>query len=183
MRFFMAGCDFLRSARSIGLVLGSGLVLSAGVLGQGAAKRPITLDDLEKIARVGNPVLSPDGAWVIYSVARPDMKEDKNHSDLWMIKWDGTGNMQLTFGKEGAGHPAFSPDGKYISFTSSRPGKAKGTQIWVMNRLGGEPQQFTEITGYEIGNYAWSPDSKRLLLSLEPKAGPEPEDGKPEKPK
>jgi dipeptidyl aminopeptidase/acylaminoacyl peptidase len=147
------------------------------------AKRPITLDDLPKIARVGNPVLSPDGAWVIYSVSRPDVKEDKGHSDLWMIKWDGTGNMQLTFGKEGAGHPAFSPDGKYISFTSSRPGKAKGTQIWVLNRMGGEPEQFTAITGYEITSYAWAPDSKRLLLSLEPKDGPEPEEGKPVPPK
>ena len=167
----------MRAARSIAIALA---VIAGSLAAQTApAKRPITLDDLAKIARVGSPVLSPDGAWVIYSVSRPDMKEDKNHTDLWMIKWDGTNNVQLTFGKEGASHPAFSPDGRYISFVSSRPGKAKGSQIWVLNRMGGEPEQFTAITGYEISNYAWSPDSKRLLLSLEPKDGPEPEDGKP----
>jgi dipeptidyl aminopeptidase/acylaminoacyl peptidase len=111
-----------------------------------------------------------------------DTKEDKNHSDLWMERWDGTGNMQLTFGKEGASHPEFSPDGKYISFVSSRPGKAKGSQIWVLNRLGGEPEQFTEITGHEIQDYAWSPDSKRLLLTLQPKDEPDAEEGKPPAP-
>jgi dipeptidyl aminopeptidase/acylaminoacyl peptidase len=127
-------------------------------------------------------VISPDGAWFLYSVSRMDTKEDKNHSDLWMEHWDGSSNMQLTFGKEGASHPEFSPDGKYISFLSSRPGKAKGTQIWVLNRLGGEPEQFTEITGQEIGDYTWSPDSKRLLLSMQPKDEPEAEEGKPPAP-
>jgi dipeptidyl aminopeptidase/acylaminoacyl peptidase len=111
-----------------------------------------------------------------------DTKEDKNHSDLWMERWDGTGNMQLTFGKDGASHPEFSPDGKYISFLSSRLGKAKGTQLWVLNRLGGEPEQFTEIAAWEIQDYAWSPDSKRLLLTLEPKSEPEAEEGKPPAP-
>jgi dipeptidyl aminopeptidase/acylaminoacyl peptidase len=143
------------------------------------AKRPISLDDLARIGRVSPPVISPDGAWFLYSVSRPDTKEDKSHSDLWMERWDGSGNMQLTFGKEGASHPEFSPDGKYISFLSSRPGKAKGTQLWVLNRLGGEPEQFTEITGNEIQDYAWSPDSKRLLLTLQPKDEPDAEEGKP----
>ena len=151
------------------------------------AKRAITLDDLARIGRVSPPVISADGAWFLYSISRMDTKEDKNHSDLWMERWDGAQNMQLTFGKEGASHPQFSPDGKYISFVSSRPGKAKGAQIWVMSRLGGEPQQFTEIAtvagaAQEIQDYAWSPDSKRLLLALQPKGEPEAEEGKPPAP-
>ena len=147
-----------------------------------AGKHLISLDDLAKFARVGGPVISPDGAWILYTVSRIDVKEDKNHSDLWMERWDGTDNRQVTFGKEGASHPEFSPDGKYLSFLSSRPGKAKGTQLWVLNRMGGEPEQFTEITGFEIENYSWSPDSKRLLLTLQPKSEPEAEEGKPPAP-
>jgi len=131
---------------------------------------------------VGSPVLSPDGAWLLYTVSRVDAKEDKGKTELWMEKWDGSSATQLTFNKEGASRPAFSPDGKYISFLSSRPGKAKGTQIWVLNRLGGEADQFTAITEQDIEDYAWSPDSKTLLLTLQPKSEPDAEEGKPPAP-
>jgi dipeptidyl aminopeptidase/acylaminoacyl peptidase len=172
-----------KPCRTASLVLLSAATLCSAALSQAPpAKRAISLDDLAKIGRVSTPVLSPDGAWFLYSVSRADTKEDKNHSDLWMERWDGSSNMQLTFGKEGASHPEFSPDGKYISFLSLRPGKAKGTQLWVLNRLGGEPEQFTGITGWEIQDYEWSPDSKRLLMTVEPKSEPEAEEGKPPAP-
>jgi dipeptidyl aminopeptidase/acylaminoacyl peptidase len=142
-------------------------------------KRDITLDDLARIQRVSGPVVSPDGAWVIYSVSQVDTKEDKSQSHLWMVNWDGTVHLQLTYGKEGASSPKFSPDGKYISFTSSRPGPAKGDQVWVMDRRGGEAEQLTAITDQEIGGYLWSPDAKKLLLTMRPKNDPEAEEGKP----
>jgi dipeptidyl aminopeptidase/acylaminoacyl peptidase len=147
-------------------------------------KRDITLDDLAKLQRVGSPALSPDGEWVLYSVSQIDAKEDKSHTHLWMVKWDGSTDLQLTWDKEGASSAKFSPDGKYISFMSSRPGPAKGSQLWVMDRRGGEAQQFTAITDQDIEGYSWSPDAKKLLLTLHPKAEPEPEEGKkPEPPK
>ena len=123
-------------------------------------KRDITLDDLTKLQRVGAPVVSPDGEWVAYTVSQIDTKEDKSQSHLWMVKWDGSVHLQLTYGKDGASSPKFSPDGKYISFMSSRPGPAKGDQIWVMDRRGGEAEQFTAITDQNIEGYSWSPDSK-----------------------
>ena len=145
-------------------------------------KRDITLDDLAKLQRVGGPVVSPDGEWVVYSVSQVDTKEDKSLTHLWMVKWDGSVDLQLTYGKEGASSQKFSPDGRYISFMSSRPGAAKGDQVWVMDRRGGEAEQFTAITDQEIGGYSWSPDSKKLLLTLRPKNEPDAEEGKPPAP-
>ena len=145
-------------------------------------KRDINLDDLAKLQRVGGPVVSPDGEWVIYSVSQIDAKEDKSQSHLWMVKWDGSVHLQLTYGKEGAAAPKFSPDGRYISFMSSRPGPVKGDQVWVMDRRGGEAEQLTDIKDQNIQGYAWSPDSKKLLLTLHPKAEPDPEEGKPPAP-
>jgi dipeptidyl aminopeptidase/acylaminoacyl peptidase len=145
-------------------------------------KRDITLDDLAKLQRVGGPVVSPDGEWVVYSVSQVDTKEDKSQGHLWMVKWDGSVDLQLTYGKEGASSPKFSPDGRYISFMSSRPGAAKGDQVWVMDRRGGEAEQYTAITDREIEGYCWSPDSKKLLLTLRPKNEPDPEEGKPPAP-
>jgi dipeptidyl aminopeptidase/acylaminoacyl peptidase len=146
------------------------------------AKRAITLDDLARLQRVSAPVLSPDGEWILYSVSQIDTKEDKSQSHLWMAKWDGSAHIQLTYGKEGASSPKFSPDGKYISFTSSRPGPAKGSQVWVMDRRGGEAEQLTAITDQDIEGYDWSPDSKKLLLTLHPKSEPDAEEGKPPAP-
>jgi len=166
------------------LCLGFALVLAPIALSADAPKkRAITLDDLARIERVGSPAVSPDGQWVAYTVSQTDTKEDKGQTHLWMIKWDGSARLQLTYGKEGASEPKFSPDGKYISFLSSRPGPAKGNQVWVMDRRGGEPEQLTAIGDRNIRGYSWSPDSKTLLLTMRPKNEPdEPEDGKPPEP-
>jgi len=145
-------------------------------------KRDINLDDLAKLQRVGGPVVSPDGEWVVYSVSQVDTKEDKSQSHLWMVKWDGSIHLQLTYGKESASAPKFSPDGRYISFMSGRPGTTKGDQVWVMDRRGGEAEQLTNITDQNVQGYSWSPDSKKLLLTLHPKAEPDPEEGKPPAP-
>ena len=145
-------------------------------------KHDITLDDLARFQRVGTPVVSPEGDWVLYTVSQTDTKEDKGQTHLWMVKWDGSVHLQLTFGKEGAGSPKFSPDGRYISFTSSRPGPAKGSQVWLLDRRGGEAEQLTAITDQDIEGYSWSPDSKKLLLTLHPKAEPDAEEGKPPAP-
>jgi dipeptidyl aminopeptidase/acylaminoacyl peptidase len=142
-------------------------------------KRAITLDDLARLERVGPPVVSPDGEWVVYTVGQIDTKEDKGISHLWMAKWDGSARLQLTYGKEGASEPKFSPDGRFISFLSSRPVAAKGDQVWVMDRRGGEAEQLTSVTDQEIKGYSWSPDSKKLLLTLHPKDEPDAEEGKP----
>ena len=156
--------------------------VSSALAADAPKKRAITLDDLNRIVRVSSPAISPDGEWVAYSVSNIDTKEDKNQSHLWMVKWDGSARIQLTYGKEGASAPRFSPDGKYISFLSSRPGTVKGSQVWVMDRRGGEAEQLTNVTDQDIEGYQWAPDSKKLLLTLHPKAEPDAEEGKPPAP-
>jgi len=54
-----------------------GCVLSFSVCGLAQtvpAKRGITPDDLVKMVRVGAPVVSPDGAWIAYTVSKVDAK-------------------------------------------------------------------------------------------------------------
>jgi dipeptidyl aminopeptidase/acylaminoacyl peptidase len=156
--------------------------LSSAFAADGPKKRAINLDDLARIQRVSAPVLSPGGEWIAYTISQSDTKEDKAQTHLWMVKWDGSATLQLTFGKEAASAPRFSPDGKYISFLSSRPGAAKGAQVWVMDRRGGEAEQLTSVTDQEIEGYLWSPDAKKLLLTLHPKTEPDAEEGKPPAP-
>lgn len=145
------------------------------------AKHPIRLDDLTRFRNVGDPQISPDGQWVAYVVGATDAKEDKSNSHIWMVNIDGTNDRQITFSNESEGSPRFSPDGKYLSFTSGRPGKARGNQVWLLDRNGGEAMQFTEIKG-RLQGYEWSPDSKRMAFVIgdpdpEAEAGPSPQPG------
>ncbi len=141
------------------------------------------LDDLAKLMNVGGPQVSPDGKWVAYTTSKVDVGEDKSVSELWMVSWDGSQDVQLTYGPEGAGSPRWSPDGEWLAFTSSRPGKAKGSQVWLLDRRGGEAHQLTEVKE-DLEDYRWSPDSRQLLLTLRAKEEPEPEKGaKPVPPK
>jgi dipeptidyl aminopeptidase/acylaminoacyl peptidase len=140
------------------------------------ARRPLKLDDMTRFRNVSDPQLSPDGQWVAYVVTSIDAKEDKSNSHIWMVNIDGSNNRQITFSNESENSPRFSPDGKYLSFTSSRPGKTRGSQVWLLDRSGGEAMQLTELKG-RLQGHEWSPDSKRLALVIgdpDPDADPNP---------
>ena len=138
-------------------------VASVGLLAAQSGKRPLSLDDLGRIKDVRDPQCAPDGRMVAFVVSTTDVKEDKSNSHVWMVGTDGQGERQVTSSQESESSPKFSPDGKYLSFTSSRPGKAKGNQVWLLDRRGGEAFQLTELKG-RLQGYEWSPDSRRLAL-------------------
>jgi dipeptidyl aminopeptidase/acylaminoacyl peptidase len=147
-----------------------------------AQTRSFTFDDLAKIRSVSDPQRSPDGKWVAYTVGTSDTEKDKHNRDLWMVSWDGKEQVQLTSSKDNESKPRWSPDGKYLAFLTSRGDedekkeKKKGAQVWLLNRSGGEALQLTDIKG-DVNDFAWSPDSARLVLVV---SDPDPNDD-PEK--
>ena len=140
------------------------LTLSAALLAQ-TAKHPLKIDDLARFHDVRDPQISPDGLWVAYVVSTVDVKEDKSNAHLWMASIDGKTDRQITFSQDSENSPRWSLDGKYLAFTSSRPGPAKGNQVWLLDRNGGEAYQLTDTKG-RLQGFEWSPDSKRLALVI-----------------
>jgi dipeptidyl aminopeptidase/acylaminoacyl peptidase len=140
------------------------LTLSAALLAQ-TAKHPLKIDDLARFHDVRDPQISPDGLWVAYVVSTVDVKEDKSNAHLWMASIDGKNDRQITFSQDSENSPRWSLDGKYLAFTSSRPGPAKGSQVWLLDRNGGEAYQLTDTKG-RLQGFEWSPDSKRLALVI-----------------
>ncbi len=139
------------------------MLIAPAVIAQTSDKRLLTLDDLAAFRDVSDPQISPDGAWVVYSVSTLDLKEDKSNSDLWMTSWDGAKTVQLTFSKESEHTPRWSPDGKYLAFLSSRNVEEETDQVWLMNRDGGEAEKITDLKG-GVNDYVWSPDGKKFAL-------------------
>ena len=142
------------------------VLASAGLASAQGAKRPLSLDDLGTLKDVRDPQCAPDGRSVAFVVSQIDVKEDKPGSGhIWTVGIDGQNERQITSSTDSESSPRFSPDGKYLAFTSSRPGKAKGNQVWLLDRSGGEAFQLTEVKG-RLQGYEWSPDSKRLALTI-----------------
>ena len=134
--------------------------------------RPIRPGDLYRLPAVSDPQPSPDGKWISYTLTTINSLKDSRNSDVWMISWDGTQDIQLTNSPDGESRARWSPDGRYLSFSPPQGKKSKGSQVWLMDRRGGEAKRLTEIKG-GVDDYAWSPDSKQILLTL---TDPDPED-------
>ena len=128
------------------------------------AKRPLGPDDIFLMKTVSDPQVSPDGAWVAYTVTSLDREGDKLQSAVWMVSWTGDKNLRLTNGPSSESTPRWSPDGKYLAFMTARPPEAKA-QIWLLDRRGGEALPLTNVKG-EIDDFAWSPDGHRLALIM-----------------
>ncbi|HUE42716.1 MAG TPA: S9 family peptidase [Candidatus Sulfotelmatobacter sp.] len=126
-------------------------------------KRRIGPDDFYRMRQVGDPQVSPDGKWIAYTVTSVDRDADRRHTAVWIVDWEGTQNLQMTFGTESASAPRWSPDGKYLSFLASR--KEGKSQVWLLDRRGGEAQPLTDVKR-DIESYTWSPDGKQLALQL-----------------
>src|SRR5260221_2559856 len=144
-----------------GVWMSLALMGSAGAArAQEAAKHAITFDDLIAMHRLAEAALSPDGKWVVYTVATPDMEANRNATNLWMAPIAGGETIQLTrTGKDSS--PEWSPDGKTIAFLSSRRGDS---QVYLLPTDGGEAHALTKLsTGAYI--VKWSPDGKTIAFT------------------
>jgi len=163
----------MTSTKVRGLALA--LLLASVAFAQTPSARPIKIDDMHAFHEVRDAQISPDGKWVAYSVSSVDVAGDKSDTDIWMASWDGKQQVRMTSSPESENAPRWSPDGRYLSFLSGRPGKARGSQVWLLDRTGGEAQQFTDVKG-RLSSYDWSPDSQRLLLVMAERDPGEPDE-------
>ena len=144
--------------------------------------RPLAAEDLARLRTLGDVQVSPEGEWVAYTVASFDPKEDRQQKDLWMVRWDGSRRIRLTWGPASASKPRWDPAGTHLAFLAARGDEKetkKGPQVWLLDRSGGEARRLTSIPG-GVSDMAWSPDSRRLVLEVmdpDPDADPEQKEG------
>ena len=157
----------------LSLLAAAAIVLASPATSQ--TPRPIRPSDIYRLKEVGAPRISPDGAWIAYTVSTVDSAKDKSDSDVWMVSWDGTRTVRMTSSPEGESNPRWSPDNRYLSFVSGRY-ESKGGQIWLLDRSGGDAEKLTTLKG-GVSEYEWSPDGARIVVVSH---DPDPEEAKPD---
>ena len=153
-----------RLAPSIRAIIGTATLALCALGAAAAPKRGLQVEDFDRLAAVDGVVCSRDGNEIAYSVEQSDSDSDERKTAVWMVDFEGKHDRRLTDPAESAANPKFSPDVRYLSFVAARGSEAK-PQIHLLDLLGGEPRALTGVGG-EIGDYAWSPDTRMLAISM-----------------
>ena len=127
------------------------------------AAHPFHVEDMQKLSRISEPKVSPDGKWVAFTVTRSDMTKNKSVTNVWMVAAVGGEPQQLTFAEQGFnGNLHWSPKGRYLYFLSSRVDNKK--QVFRLPIAGGEAKQITNVpTG--VTGYVLSPDGTTIAIT------------------
>ncbi len=150
--------------KTCAIVTAACVALPLESLAEPAATKPITHEALWMMKRVGAPVASPDGKWVVYAVLEPSYEADKAVSDLWLVPVDGSKPpRRITNTKAPESDVAWSADSSSIAFGTKRENDDV-EQIYILNLAeGGEARRLTNIsTG--ASSPQWRPDGKAILF-------------------
>src|SRR5437870_12213917 len=132
----------------------------------GNTKHPFTFEDMMALKRVGAPVPSPDGKWVVFDCEDVDLAANTKTSHLWIVLASGGESRRLNPTPNHEERPRFSPDGKRLIWTSKA---TDPSQIWMCDfdseagKLVEKPHQVTSISTGADGAI-WSPDGKNIVF-------------------
>ena len=157
------------------------LALSISALTQ--AKHAFTFEEMMKLKRVGDPQVSPDGKWVIFSVVDVDLAANTKTPHIWIVPLAGGGadassaqagqssagswtTERILIADQDADRPRWAPDGKRFAFLSTKDGSS---QVWIAEFDGaaGKVTGAHKLTSIatEAAGELWSPDGKNVLFT------------------
>src|SRR5246500_4606100 len=71
------------------------LLITSSAFAQSPQKHPFTFEDMMKLKRVGAPVPSPDGKWVVFDCVDVDLEANTKISHLWIVPANGGESRRL----------------------------------------------------------------------------------------
>ncbi|MBF8296913.1 MAG: Peptidase protein, partial [Bacteroidetes bacterium] len=138
------------------------LCVFQNVIGQ--QRKPVTLDDLMKLASIVDVRISPLGNQVAYVVSRPSLTKNQHEPALFVVPLAGGAPRRLAEAVRILNTPLpspkvrWSPDGARISFVGLSGDKP---QVFAVDASSGDARVLTDAPE-GVFNYEWSPDGRSI---------------------
>ncbi len=126
------------------------------------ARPAYSYNDMIRANRLGDPQVSPDGRWVVYSVTQTNVEANRRSGALYRLAVDGSAEPErLALNEGGANTARWGSDGM-LYFLSGRSGTS---QVWRANADGTGATQITNLP-LDVNAYRLSPDASKIAVSL-----------------
>ncbi|MGD1092533.1 MAG: S9 family peptidase [Bryobacteraceae bacterium] len=138
------------------LVLVLATLFACGLFGQ----QPFNVGTMLKISRISEPVISPDGRTVAFTVQTIDVDKNTKPKQIYTVALSGGFPRQVTHDGTDNERPRWSPDSRTIYYVSDRDGSS---QVWSMSPDGSGARQVTHLST-EANGILVAPDSKKIVF-------------------
>ena len=136
-----------------------------------------TINALESLGRVTDPVVSPDGKRVLFGVSYESVEQNKSNRELYVVDIDGSNLTRLTTSPRSESNAVWMKNGEKIAFMVAEGEDVP--QMWTMNADGSGR---TKVTDMEKGieGFLLSPDETHVILISTVKYGKNAQDFHPD---
>src|SRR3954463_13233257 len=147
----------MRAHMKFGLLLATAGLFAVHASAQGRVQRPMTFEDFAAVRNVGDPQVSPDGKWLLYSLRTTDVNANKRTTVTKILPSAG-GSIPRQFPGLGtaASEARWSPDGKRVVYVDNG-------QLWIVEASGANARRITNVNG-GAGGPVWAPTGDRIAF-------------------
>ncbi|MFL0412760.1 prolyl oligopeptidase family serine peptidase [Sphingomonas sp. 179-I 2A4 NHS] len=123
------------------MFLSASLITLAAAAALPAAARPMTIEDLTMLSRIGTPTVSKDGRWMVWAQRETDLDADRGRFDLWRLDLTKPGaapEKLLADPQKDENDPQIVGNTVYFAMDDA---------IWSVPVTGGTPRRLTDFKG------------------------------------
>lgn len=106
-----------------------------------AFARPLTIEDLTMLSRIGTPTVSKDGRWMVWAQRETDLDADRGRFDLWRLDLTKPGaapERLLADPQKDENDPQIVGNTVYFAMDDA---------VWAVPVTGGTPRRLTDFKG------------------------------------
>ncbi len=124
-------------------------------------KRPVAIEDLERIWTIDAVSWHPNQEQVAIAVARPDLSQDRVVRQVRLVHLEDGRTVPVTDAGGQCTAPSWSPDGTRLAFLRK---SGEESQELCVRGPDGEVHGYPGLLAEGVTAFVWAPDSRRLCL-------------------